>query len=150
MNARIAISSSMNLQQASTAISTLPTDVRLQFKVKTDASGVKTLHVRPLSNTEKIKLKLTGGYSINQKKAAFELIKAVVETTYNNADHANRTNPDVKNMLKLKAAITWGVSLSKAEEGVRVRPSLTTRAGDQFFKLLSKINPSKIGKGLDF
>lgn len=150
MNARIAISSFSDLQQASNAISTLPADARLHFKVKTDASGVKTLYVRPLTNLEKLKLKFTGEYSLAQKNAAFALIKDIVDQVYPDTNAIDRTKPEIRNMLKLHGAILHNVSLAAVEAGIRVRPSLADQALDRVFDLRSAANPSKLGKGLDY
>ena len=150
MNARIAISSLMDLQQASNAISTLPTNVKLKFKVETDVNGVKTLHVRALSDIEKLKLKLTGGYSLAQKNAAFALIKDIVEQVYPDTNTTDKTKPEVRNMLKLHGAILHNVSLATVEAGIRIGPKLAERIDDEVFNLQSKINPSTLGKGLDY
>lgn len=149
MNARIAISSFTDLQQASNAISTLPANARLHFKVKTNANGVKTLYVRPLSNIEKLKLKLTGQYSLAQKNAAFALIKNIVDQVYPDTNGTDRAKPEVRNMLKLHGAILHNVSLAAVEVGIRVRPSLADQALDRVFDLHSAANPSTLGKGLD-
>ena len=152
MNARIALSSIMNLKHASEAINTLPADARLHFKVKTDGNGIKIFCIRPLSNVKNLKLKLTGGYSANQKTAAYNLIRDIVKRDYpdlNQLGAANRSNPEIKNMLKLKGAIQFGVSLSMVEAGFKVKPSLSRRINDQIFKLQSDIAPSTLGKGLD-
>jgi hypothetical protein len=150
MNARIAISSFMDLQQASNAISRLPTNEKLHFKVKTDANGDKTLHVRPLSNTDKLKLKLTNGYSLAQKNAAFTLIKDIVDQVYPGTNAVDKTKPEVRNMLKLHGAILHNVSLATVEAGIRIMPTLAEKIDDEVFNLQSKINPSTLGKGLDY
>ena len=122
----------------------------LKFKVKTDAYGVKTLHVRALSGIEKMKLKLTGGYSLAQKNAAFILIKDIVGQVYPDTNAIDKTKPEVRNMLKLHGAILHNVSLATVEAGIRVMPTLAEQIDRQYSNLQSKINPPTLGKDLDY